>query len=98
MIKKIELWEPNTLTKHEKRKDLSDEDRVFLLEKADAIEDQAKRQAELQRQMMQQQQMAMDMVQGAKCRSIPAFRSRTFRKGSQSLCRRDLRKYHDYKP
>ena len=26
MLKKIELWEPTILTKHEKRKDLSDED------------------------------------------------------------------------
>ena len=41
-------------------KSLSDEDRSFLLDKADKVEEQAKRQAEAQRQMYEQQ-----MQQGA---------------------------------
>ena len=36
-------------------KSLSDEDRSFLLDKADKVEEQAKRQAEAQRQMYEQQ-------------------------------------------
>ena len=36
-------------------KSLSDEDRVFLLDKADKVEEQAKKQAEAQRQMYEQQ-------------------------------------------
>ena len=38
-------------------KSLSDEDRAFLLDKADKVEEQAKRQADAQRKMYEQQQM-----------------------------------------
>ena len=44
-------------------KELNDEERVFLLDKADEIEAQAKKQAELQRQMQMQQQQQQQQMQ-----------------------------------